>query len=110
MKSKLTIDEDGTKRWKLPNGQLHRKNGPAIERSNGYKAWYLNSLCHRKDGPAVEYIEGSKSWHLNGLKHREDGPAMEYSDGDKVWYLNGIRNTEQEYKHKIRYIKLKQLL
>ena len=26
----------------LVNGKYHRKNGPAIEWSNGYKEWYLH--------------------------------------------------------------------
>ena len=34
-------DEDGIKYWGL-NGKLHREDGPAIEVSNGEKAWYLN--------------------------------------------------------------------
>jgi len=87
MKSKLTIDKYGTKVWNLPNGDYHRENRPAIERSNGYKAWYIN-----------------------GLRHREDGPAIEYSNGDKSWYINGISYNEQEYKYEIRSRKLKQLL
>ena len=29
-----------TKEWYL-NDQLHREDGPAIEGTNGYKAWYL---------------------------------------------------------------------
>jgi hypothetical protein len=87
MKSKLTINKDGDMFYRLPNGDYHRENRPAIERSNGYKAWYIN-----------------------GLRHREDGPAVEWGDGDKVWYLNGIWHTEQEYKYEMRSRKLKQLL
>jgi hypothetical protein len=87
MESKLTINEHGTKEWKLPNGK-----------------W------HREDGPAIEWGDGSKEWYLNGFCHREDGPAIEYSDGDKSWYINGISYNEQEYKYEIRSRKLKQLL
>ena len=32
---------DGSKEWRL-DGQLHRTDGPAIERARGTKAWYLN--------------------------------------------------------------------
>ncbi len=28
--------------WKLPNGDLHREDGPALEYDNGHKLWYLN--------------------------------------------------------------------
>ena len=44
MESKLEIDKNGTKRWKLPNGDFHREDGPAIEYSNGAKSWYLNDI------------------------------------------------------------------
>jgi hypothetical protein len=87
MKSKLTVYDNGTKEWRLPNGLLHREDGPAFELIDGYKAWYID-----------------------GEKHREDGPAIEYSDCGEMWYLNDINYTEQEYKYKIRSIKLKLLL
>ena len=87
MKSKLTINQDGTKEWKLPNGIRHRENGPA-----------------------VEYIGGTKSWWINGLRHREDGPAIEWSHGYRSWYLDDIKYNEIEYKYEMRSRKLKQLL
>jgi hypothetical protein len=87
MKSKLTIDEYGTKEWKLPSGKLHRE-----------------------DGPAYEGIDGLKSWWINGKRHREDGPAIEWGSGHKWWLINGIRYGPQEYKYKIRCIKLNKLL
>ena len=38
-----TVDvyDDGDKHWCL-NGKLHREDGPAIERADGSKSWYLN--------------------------------------------------------------------
>jgi len=87
MKSKLTIDERGTKEWRLPNGNFHKE-----------------------DGPAVEYSNGDKSWYINGKWHREDGPAIEWGDGDKSWWINGRQYSEREYKIKIRSMKLKLLL
>jgi len=88
MKPKLTIDEYGTKEWKIPSGKHHRE-----------------------DGPAIEYLGGSiKWWYLNGQLHRENGPAIEYSDGTKDWFINGKQYTEKEYKYKTRSIKLKKLL
>jgi len=71
------------------NGQLHCTDGPAIERLNGTKEWYLKDQRHRTDGPAIERLNGTKEWYLKGQKHRMDGPAIEYSDGAKYWYLNG---------------------
>jgi hypothetical protein len=87
MKSKLTVYDNGTKEWRLPNG-----------------------LLHREDDPAVEFTNGDKYWYINGEKHRENGPTIEWSDGGEMWYLNDIEYTEQEYKYKIRSIKLKLLL
>jgi hypothetical protein len=72
--SVLTIDKNGTKRWRNKNGELHRVGGPAIEYSDGNKSWYQNGLCHRIDGPAFEYTDGSKLWYLAGkfFENKED--------------------------------------
>ena len=32
---------------------------------NGDKHWCLNGKLHREDGPAIERADGSKSWYLN---------------------------------------------
>ena len=87
MKSKLIINVFGTKEWILPNGSVHREDGPAVEHTNGTKYWYIDNELHREDGPAIEYMSGHKSW-----------------------YLNNIQYTEKEHKHKTRSIKLKKLL
>jgi hypothetical protein len=87
MKPKLTIDEYGTKEWKLPSGKHHRE-----------------------DGPAIEYSDGEKWWYINGLLHRENGSAIECANGIKKWFLYGVSYTEQEYKLKIRSIKLTKLI
>ena len=39
----MTIDAKGTKEWRL-NGEFHREDGPAVERADGNKLWYLNGL------------------------------------------------------------------
>tara|TARA_R100000541_G_scaffold24153_2_gene33884 strand:+ start:79 stop:384 length:306 start_codon:yes stop_codon:yes gene_type:complete len=64
----------------------------------GDKSWCLNNQLHREDGPAMERADGDKSWWLNGKLHREDGPAVERADGDKFWYLNGRCMTEKQHK------------
>jgi len=73
---------------------LHREDGPAIEYTNGGKAWFINGKCHREDGPAIEYADGYKEWYIDGKLHREDGPAIEYADGDKEWWINGKLHRE----------------
>jgi len=31
-----------SRRWYNKDRQLHRKDGPAVEDDDGYKAWYIN--------------------------------------------------------------------
>ena len=59
------INEYGTKFWYINGNILHREDGPAVEHTNGYKAWYINDKLHREDGPAVEYASGTKEWYIN---------------------------------------------
>ncbi len=72
----------------IKNGKLHRDDGPAIERFNGDKEWYINGKLHKENGPAIELDDGTKSWYKNGKRHREDGPANEFANGDKEWRIN----------------------
>jgi hypothetical protein len=85
----VTVDELGTTRWHNSQGQLHRELGPAIEHTNGSRAWYVNDQLHRTDGPALEYANGSREWYVNDQLHRTDGPAVEDENGDREWYQNG---------------------
>ena len=64
------ISPNGTKHWFLNDefGEMHREDGPAIERANGDKMWFLNGEVHREDGPAFDYANGAKEWFLNGEK------------------------------------------
>jgi uncharacterized protein YgiM (DUF1202 family) len=41
IKYEVIVYTDGDKYWRL-NGKRHREDGPAIERSNGTKLWFLN--------------------------------------------------------------------
>jgi hypothetical protein len=71
--------------------ELHRDNDlPALEHTNGDKAWYINGKCHRdNDLPAVEYVNGDKAWYVNGRMHRLGGlPAIDCINGNKYWYVN----------------------
>jgi hypothetical protein len=64
--STLSIDEWGNKFWKNSSGKLHRLDGPAIDRSNGDKSWWVDGKRHRTDGPAIEWSNGFKEWQVNG--------------------------------------------
>ena len=87
----MKVDAEGTKFWRLPNGKLHREDGPAVEYANGAKLWYVNDKRHRIGGPAAEWANGDKWWYVNGELHRVDGPAIELANGDKEWFVNGKR-------------------
>lgn len=78
---------DGHEYW-YQNGQLHRKDGPAVI-ENGHQFWYQHGQLHRDDGPAIIMASGTKEWHRLGLCHREDGPAVEYSESSYIWYWQG---------------------
>ena len=79
---------------------MHEKNRsePILKKlPNGDKEWRLNGELHREDGPAVERADGSKAWYLHDNLHREDGPAIEWENRTKAWYLNGKQYTEEVY-------------
>ena len=83
--------------WYL-DGKLHRVDGPAIIRANGYKEWYLDGKRHRVNGPAITWVNGTEFWYLDGKRHRVDGPAITYPDGTKYWYLDGKKLSEAEHQ------------
>jgi uncharacterized protein YxjI len=85
------------KEYHTRDGQLHRLDGPAVEYTDGYKAYYVNGQLHRLDGPAVEDADGYKVYYVNSQKHRLDGPAVEDADGYKAYYVNGKKYSEQEF-------------
>jgi hypothetical protein len=62
-----------------------------------YKDKEMN-IRHREDGPAIERADGSKEWYLNDQLHREDGHAIEYADGSKYWFLNDKEVSEAKHK------------
>jgi hypothetical protein len=98
----LIVHENGDRAW-YQNNQLHRTDGPAIERADGDKFWYQNDQQHRTNGPAVEYADGIKFWYQNDQLHRTDGPAIERADGSKHWYINGIKYDFNEWLELVNY-------
>lgn len=91
------IAADYSVRYYNAQGQLHREYGPAIEYTDGSRAWLQNGQLHRLDGPAVEWPDGRREWWQNGHRHRLDGPAVEYVDGSCEWYINGKELTRAEW-------------
>ena len=97
IKPTRTVDFDGTTSYRLPNGDYHRENGPALIYPRGDKFWYYNGQSHREDGPAKMWISGEKEYYIDGELHREDGPAV-YNDGrEPYWCLYGEEVTKEEH-------------
>lgn len=90
--------ENGNRFWRNEKDQYHRMYGPAVEKINGSKHWYINGELHREDGPAMECNNGTKCWYMNGKAHRIGGPAIEMFYGDKYWFLNGVQYSEEKYR------------
>lgn len=71
----LAPDESALFRYK--NGKLHSWDDlPAVERSDGTRAWYYHDQCHRDgDKPAVECADNSAAWYHRGrvVKRRAAG-------------------------------------
>ena len=81
---------DGTETWRL-NDKLHRGDGPALIRPDGYEAWYQYGQFHREgDRPAMTLPNGEKRWYYDGELHRKSGPAVVKPDGEEVYYVNGV--------------------
>lgn len=58
---------------------------------------YVDDKCipHRLCGPAIEKKDGKKCWYLNGKQHRIDGPAIESKDCLE-WWINGCKFSSKE--------------
>lgn len=69
--SQMYTNKDGTKKWFDKQGQYHRTDGPAVERPDGFKSWYLHGNRHREDGPAIEYEDGDKSWYIDSIRYSD---------------------------------------
>lgn len=94
---------NGDKSWWIDD-KLHREDGPAVEWTNGDKQWLVDGKFHRLDGPAIERRDGTKEWWVDGKLHREDGPAIEYASGHKEWYIEDERLSESEFNERINQI------
>jgi hypothetical protein len=40
-----------------------------IVHENGDRAWYQNNQLHRTDGPAIERADGDKYWYIKGVDY-----------------------------------------
>ena len=53
----VKVYPNGHKEWYCPQGS---------------KFWHLNDNLHREDGPAIERPDGHKSWYLNNKEVTEE--------------------------------------
>ena len=60
---------------------------------------------HRMDGPAVERADGEKHWYIDGKQHREDGPAIVTTDGSKYWFIDSVEYYEDQFNKLIEEVK-----
>lgn len=78
------------------NGELHRKDGPALD--HGWKKeWRIHGKLHRIGGPAYSSDKTQEYW-VNGLPHRTDGPAIIDSDGTKEYWILGKQISRSQFK------------
>ena len=80
---------NGTKKWSLGNGKLHRLDGPAVLYADGTEEWWVNGKHHRVDGPAVKKRNGFQAWYFHGVAHRDGGPAIITATGTQEWWVDG---------------------
>jgi hypothetical protein len=78
---------DGETIWSL-HDRLHRLDGPALIKPNGYQEWRFQNALHRLDGPAIIHEDGSEEWYDMDSRHRIGAPAVVYKDGTKKWFVN----------------------
>ena len=79
---------NGNKYWYNDKGQYHREDGPAVERTDGTKEWWVNGKRHRIGGPAIEVFNGDKDWYIDDRYYRLEGPAAIYTYGNEAWMIN----------------------
>lgn len=75
--------------WKLPDGRLHREDGPAVIYETGEWEYYQHHQPHRIDGPALKYFVAGRwvyYWRLNGIHYSFDQwlEKTPISDEDKT--------------------------
>lgn len=46
---------------------LHRRDCPAFINNVGDEEWCINNKLHRKDGHAVEKSNGYKAWYIHNI-------------------------------------------
>ena len=83
-------------------GQLHSVDGrPAVETTDGYRAWYAHGKFHRDGGPAVIWPDGAEAWYQMGRLHRINGPALVAPGGGGLYFLEGKHIAPESYSRTV---------
>jgi hypothetical protein len=62
-------------------------------------------ILHRDDKPAIECTDGYKAYFFNGKRHRDNGPAVEYGSY-RAYYFNGyFCKDEEEFVKVLMFVK-----
>jgi hypothetical protein len=119
---KVYADDFGNRLWQL-NGEYHRDNGPAVERTDNQiwfqhgvkhrdggpaeitevygqhvEVWYQHGQIHRQDGPARVKHAVVSEWFRWGQLHREDGPARIGADGAETFCLDDVEYSRDDWQ------------
>lgn len=82
-------DRGDRKCWFNSQGQLDRKEGPAVLWNDGVEVWMIEDKIHRDGGPAVTRLNGDRVWFQHGRRYRKDGPAEIKGNGNREWIIDG---------------------
>lgn len=96
------IRGDGSK-----HGYMFDKNGKRYLRQLIIKdgtIWRYDRFgnYHHEDGPAIERSDGSKEWWIDGGRHRLDGPAVIYRDGSGTYYIKNKQLSVTAFNIKVK--------
>jgi hypothetical protein len=64
------------------------------EHGNGSITYRVKDLLHSEEHPAVQRTDGYQAWYRHGMKHREDSPAVTFGTGAKQYWLRGKKVTK----------------
>jgi hypothetical protein len=88
--------------WSSLLRKVWRSKAEGVEvrtETDGTRLWYRHGLLHREDGPAVERPNGQKEYWLGGYRWEEDGylrTRPEYKKAEAAFF----RRYEEEMRAK----------
>ena len=89
----VMVYADGDIYWLNKDGQRHCEHGPAVEKANGDKSWFLNGNLHCEHGPAVEKANGVAGYYLNDerLTKEEWENRLKRPCSGKIVEIDGVK-------------------